>query len=91
MTLTSVLGKLLEKIILCRVQDLLEQIGTVMPHPLQFVFVKEHGSIPAIHILKESINFNNEHKLSVFAIFLDNEIAFDRIWQVGLLIKLMHI
>ncbi|CAC5412009.1 unnamed protein product [Mytilus coruscus] len=66
-------------------------MGTVMPHPLLFGFVKEHGSIPAIYTSKESIDFYNEHNSPVFAIFLDNEKAFDRIWQDGLLYNLMNI
>lgn len=44
-TLTSSLGKLLEKIIL----NLLLEINNVIPHSLQFGFVKEHGAIPAIY------------------------------------------
>ncbi|CAC5364242.1 unnamed protein product [Mytilus coruscus] len=66
-------------------------MGTVIPHPLLFGFVKEHGSIPAIYTIKESIDFYNEHNSPVFAIILDNEKTFDRIWQDGLLYKLMNI
>jgi len=48
-TLTSSLGKLLKKIILNRIQKLLLEINNVIPHSLQFGFVKEHGAIPAIY------------------------------------------
>ncbi|CAG2216620.1 unnamed protein product [Mytilus edulis] len=89
-TLTSVLGKLLEKIFLSRIQNLLENINNVVPHGLQFGFVKEHGSIPAIYTLKESIRYYIERCSYVFSIFLDNEKAFDRIWQDGLLFKLWN-
>ncbi|CAG2200619.1 unnamed protein product [Mytilus edulis] len=89
-TLTSVLGKLLEKIFLCRIQNVLENINNVVPHGLQFGFVKEHGSIPAIYTLKESIRYYIERCSYVFSIFLDNEKAFDRIWQDGLLFKLWN-
>ncbi|CAG2234155.1 unnamed protein product [Mytilus edulis] len=88
-TLTSVLGKLLEKIFLTRIQKLLENINNV-PHGLQFGFVKEHGSIPAIYTLKESIRYYIERYSYVFSIFLDNEKAVDRIWQDGLLFKLWN-
>jgi len=56
-----------------------------MPNPLQFGFVKEHGSIPAIYTLKETINYYNENKSTVYTAFLDNEKAFDKIWHDGLL------
>ena len=87
-TLTSSLGKLLEKIILNRIQKLLLEINNVIPHSLQFGFVKEHGAIPAIYTLKEAIHYYLEHNSIVYAIFLDNEKAFDRVWQDGLLYKL---
>lgn len=54
-TLTSSLGKLLEKIILNRIHKLLLEINNVIPHSLRFGFVKEHGAIPAIYALKEAI------------------------------------
>ena len=90
-TLTSVIGKLLEKIILHRIQNYLKNIDRTIPHPLQFGFVKEHGSIPAIYTLKESINFYLERDSTIYTAFLDNEKAFDRIWQNGLLYKLWNI
>ncbi|VDI57862.1 Hypothetical predicted protein [Mytilus galloprovincialis] len=62
-----------------------------MPHPLQFGFVKEHGAIPAIYTLKEAIHYYLERNSIVYAIFLDNEKAFDRVWQDGLLYKLNQI
>ena len=51
-TLTSALGKLFEKLLLNRIQKLLEKNNTVVPHNLQFGFIKEHGSIPAIFTIK---------------------------------------
>ncbi|VDI80721.1 Hypothetical predicted protein [Mytilus galloprovincialis] len=62
-----------------------------MPHPLQFGFVKEHGAIPAIYTLKEAIHYHLERNSIVYGIFLDNEKAFDRVWQDGLLYKLNQI
>ncbi|CAG2239638.1 unnamed protein product [Mytilus edulis] len=90
-TLTSSLGKLFDKIILNRIHKLLVNINSVMPHPLQFGFVKEHGAIPAIYTLKEAIHYYLERNSIVYAIFLDNEKAFDRVWQDGLLYKLNQI
>ena len=62
-----------------------------MHHFLQFGFVKNHGSITAIYSLTESIRYYIERQSTVYAIFLDNEKAFDRIWQNGLLYELWNI
>ena len=88
MTLTSAIGKLFEKLLLYRIDLFFKQIFNTVPHSLQFGFVKGHGSIPAIYTLKESINCYIERSSTVYATFLDNEKAFDRIWQDGLLHKL---
>ena len=69
---------------------LLNRIQKQKIHNLQFGFIKDHGSIPATVTIKESINYYTERQSTVFAIFLDNEKAFDRIWQDGLLYKLWH-
>lgn len=90
-TLTSTLGKLFEKILLVRMQKYLTTKNCVMPHYLQFGFVKNHGSITAIYSLMESIRFYIERQSVVYTVFLDNEKAFDRIWQNGLLYKLWNI
>jgi len=50
-TLTSVVGKLFEKVILTHIQNYIDNKNTCLPNPLQFGFVKEHGSIPAIYTL----------------------------------------
>ena len=63
----------------------------MIPHPLQFGFVKEHGAIPAIYTLKEAIRFYLERNSIVYTICLDNEKAFDRVWQDGVLYKLQEI
>lgn len=85
-TLTSVLGKLFEKIVLERIKLLLIEMNYIIPHPLQFGFVKDHGTVPAIYTVKEVLHYYLEN-----AIFLDNEKAFDRVWQDGLLYKLHQI
>lgn len=89
-TLTSAIGKLFEKLLLCRIEKTLEQNSKTVPNRLQFGFVKGHGSIPAIYTLKEAINYYLERNSTVYSAFLDNEKAFDRIWQDGLMYKLWN-
>ena len=100
-TLTSVLGKLLEKIILKRIESSIENQSITFPNNLQFGFRGEYGSIVAAFSLREAIKLkffihSTDHYYicrgsPVYAAFLDNEKAFDRIWHEGLLYKLYHL
>ena len=90
-TLTSSIGKLYEKIILSRIENTLEENGTIFPHKCQFGFRKGYGTIPAIFTIKELINYYINNGSDILACFLDNAKAFDRIWQNGLLVKLYDI
>lgn len=85
-TLTSCLGKLFEKILMTRIQKYLDKIS--FPHPYQFGFRKKAGAISAAYTLQESLMYYNNHNSNVYAAFLDNEKAFDRLWHCGLLTKL---
>lgn len=87
-TLTSVMGKVYEKVVLSRITKMLNNIGMTFPDPLQFGFVPEHGSIPALYTLNECINFFRNCKSKLFVCFLDNQKAFDKIWHDGLFLKL---
>jgi hypothetical protein len=42
------MGKIYEKVVLSRITKMLNNIGMTFPDPLQFGFVPEHGSIPAL-------------------------------------------
>ena len=52
-TLTSVLSKLFEKIVLKRFENILIERKISFPHELQFGFRDDHGAVPACFILKE--------------------------------------
>jgi hypothetical protein len=67
---------------------MLNNIGMTFPDPLQFGFVPEHGSIPALYTFNECINFFRNCKSNLFVCFLDNQKAFDKIWHDGLFLKL---
>ncbi|CAG2232008.1 unnamed protein product [Mytilus edulis] len=89
--LTSVFGKLHDKTVLHRINKMLTALDKTFPDPLQFGFVPEHGSIPALYTLKECINVFLKSKSKLYVGFLDNEKAFDKIWHDGLFLKLKEI
>ncbi len=87
-TLTSCISKLFEKLLLNRLTKWVREYKPDFPDAFQFGFREEHGAIMSVYTLLESIQqyFNNDS--CVFAAFLDNEKAFDRIWHDGLFCKL---
>ena len=90
-TLTSTLSKLFEKLLLERIESYVNTVNPDFPHKLQSGFRRGHGATTAVHILKETISHYVERDSNVYACFLDNEKAFDRIWHNGLLYKLFNI
>ena len=90
-TLTSCLGKLFEKLLLKRIEIKLSKSQPDFPDLLQFGFRKEHGAIMSVLTLMESIQYYLQRDSPVFASFLDNEKAFDRIWHDGLFYKLYQL
>ena len=90
-TLTSVIAKLFEKLILNRIMKVIELSGVPFPNPLQFGSRKDHGALTAAFVLHDSISFFLERSSPVFALFLDNAKAFDRVWIHGLLYKLYRL
>ena len=68
-TLTSVMGKVYEKVVLSRITKMLNNIGMTFPDPLQFGFVPEHGSIPTLCTLNECINFFRNCNRSFLFVF----------------------
>jgi hypothetical protein len=86
-TLTSVLGKLFECILLNRIETYLASVRTVFPHKLQCGFRKGYGATIATYILKEVVSHYMDRGSNLFTAFLDNEKAIDRIWHSGLLLK----
>lgn len=56
-TLSSVLGKRFEKIVLECIKLLLLEMNDIIPHPLVFRFVKDLGAVPAMYTLKELLHY----------------------------------
>ena len=71
--LASIISKVIENIILVRIQDQLES------NPNQFGFKRSHGTDQCIYALKEVINLYTSLKGCVYSCFLDASKAFDRV------------
>ena len=87
-TLSSVLLKLLERIVLTRIQ-LFDNLNPPI-HPLQGGFQKNIGCLITSFMLRESIFYASENGSKVFVCFLDVKKAFDCVWHEGLFYKLYH-
>lgn len=85
-SLLSLLSKLLEKLILKRIEEdsLLE--NCIPNH--QFGFRHHHSTIQQCHRLTDVINKTFEDKKYCPAVFLDVSQAFDKVWHKGLLCKI---
>ena len=85
-TLSSVILKLLERIILTRI----ELFDTLTPpiHPLQGGFQKNIGCLMSSFLLRESISYAKENGSKLYVCFLDVKKAFDCVWHDGLFYKL---
>jgi ribonuclease HI len=85
-SLVSVLGKLLERIIGRRLCFTLDLTSPINPH--QFGFRQKSGTTDSIfHLLQDSANAWKEGE-DVAAVFLDVEKAFDTAWRDAILFKL---
>ena len=89
-TLTSILGKLFERLILDRIELWIDK-NVNFPHPFQFGFRKGTGAETAVLTVMEAICYYNERNSPVYCAFLDNEKAFDRVWLDGLFYKLYNL
>ena len=87
-TLSSVILKLLERIILTRI----ELFDTLTPpiHPLQGGFQKNIGCLMSSFLLRESISYAKENGSKLYVCFLDVKKAFDCVWHDGLFYKLYN-
>ena len=65
---------------------LLEDLKTLPDH--QFGFREQHSTIEQIHRITHNISQTLEKKKYCWAVFLDIQQAFDKVWQEGLLYKL---
>ena len=87
-TLSSVLLKLLERIILTRIQ-LFDNLNPPI-HALQGGLQKNIGCLITSFMLRESIFYASENGSKVYVCFLDVKKAFDCVWHEGLFYKLYH-
>jgi hypothetical protein len=83
-SLTPLLSKLWEKILLARLRPHVEEI--IPSH--QFGFRKSHSTVEQMHRVYQAIRLSFERKEYCTAAFLDVQQAFDRVWHDGLLCKI---
>lgn len=83
-SILSVFSKLIERIILHRMQEYME---TVIPDH-QFGFRSGHGTTEQCHRVVEYIKEAYEKKEYCSGVFIDVSQAFDKVWHVGLLYKI---
>lgn len=85
-TLSSVLLKLYERILLFRIES--NSYYSVNIDSLQGGFQKQVGCIMTAFSLKEAIYFSKENKSKLYVCFLDVRKAFDTVWHEGLFYKM---
>ena len=85
-SLLPILSKVLEKLILKRLQPSLEQKALIPNH--QFGFRRQHATIEQIHRVVSQVSKDLEEHRYCSAAFLDISQAFDKVWHTGLLYKL---
>jgi hypothetical protein len=82
--LASVMSKVIEKILLCRIENYL------ITSPNQFEFKGKHSTDQCIFILKEIIDYYKNLNATIFVTYLDASKAFDRINHCKLFDKLIQ-
>lgn len=88
-SLLNTMAKLLEKVILNRLQTELEIPG-VLPH-FQFGFRRHHSTTQQLLRMTEVIENGFENKKYTTAVFMDVAQAFDKVWLNGLKYKILQI
>jgi hypothetical protein len=88
-SLTPVLSKLWERIVLTRLKFHLDEQHVIPDH--QFGFRKQHSTVEQVHRVYHTIRQCLEQKEYCSAAFLDVQQAFDRVWHKGLLCKIKNI
>jgi endonuclease/exonuclease/phosphatase family metal-dependent hydrolase len=87
-SLLPILAKILEKIILSRLQPLIDGQRLIPSH--QFGFRKRHGTLEQIHRIVQQIENDFENNKYCSAVCVDISQAFDKVWHIGLLHKLKN-
>ncbi|KAL4136298.1 hypothetical protein QTP88_007846 [Uroleucon formosanum] len=85
-SLLPFLAKILEKILLKRINQIISEKKTI-PNT-QFGFRTNHSALHQVHRIVDNIASTLENKHYCNALFLDVAEAFDRVWHKGLLYKI---
>lgn len=85
-SLLPMLGKLFEKLLLKRIQPIIENLNIIPNH--QFGFRKKHSTIDQVHRITDIIEQTLEQNQICSTVFLDVAQAFDKVWHEGLIVKL---
>jgi hypothetical protein len=88
-SLLSMTGKLLERLLLPRLALQCDVKNTIPTH--QFGFRPQHSTIHQLHRVVDFISDGIERKLYTTGAFLDIKAAFDKVWHDGLLCKLKEV
>ena len=85
-SLLPILSKVLEKLILRRLQPIITDNNLIPSH--QFGFRPKHGTIEQVHRIVHRIQDDLENRRFCSAAFIDISQAFDKVWHTGLLHKI---
>ena len=85
-TVSSVIGKLFEKVILHKISPLLKE----SQNPLQRGFSKDVAPTNASLLLTEAIAESLDNNVSLYAAYIDASKAFDVVWHESMLRKLFY-
>ena len=86
-SISSYIGKLIEKIIAKRIQRFLDLIG--LHDPDQEGFMEARNTIRYLNRLVMGLKSDIQKKITSICLFIDFEKAFDSVWKKGLIVK-MH-
>ena len=85
-SISSYIGKLMERILAKRLEVYLSSIGLIDSN--QEGFSKGRNTIRYLHRLTAGIKGDIKKRLTVLCLFIDFEKAFDSVWKKGLIVKL---
>ncbi|KFM59099.1 RNA-directed DNA polymerase from mobile element jockey, partial [Stegodyphus mimosarum] len=88
-SLLSSLSKILEAVLLRRINDYLEHNGIIIPY--QFGFRRHHSTVNQLYRVVEFITEGAQQKKVTGGLFLDIAKAFDRVWLEALIYKLHNL
>ena len=88
-SITSYIGKLLEKIIASRITTFLIKKGYFDPN--QEGFTAARNTVRYLSRLNLEVKSDLINKMTVIGLFIDMEKAFDSVWQKGMIVKLHKI